>query len=193
MTGSKHVKWNLFLPHFSVIYSFLTFLLIIFCQVIIKMFFKLKKTAVKQRYKSILSFKVLRAILGIFIILALYISLTFLDYFCYDKRRLRSLAIPAPFIIILVGIAILLTYLLANEDARSYLRMKIKILKDEITLRLELRRVRNVRKKKKVHPATALESLRRVSIKKPHRGRSNSVYLIDLKRGHQDLVAETSF
>ena len=191
--GRKNAQWNLFLAHFGAIFSILTFLLIIFCQIIIKMFFKFKKTAVKQRYKSILSFKVLRAILGIFIILTSYIGLTFLDYFCYDKKRLRSLAIPAPFIIILVGTTILLTYLLANEDARSYLRLKMKIFKDEMMLRLELRRVRNVRKEKKIYPATALESLRKVSIKKSHRGRSNSVYLIDLEPGQQDLTAVTSY
>ena len=120
MTGENSKKWNVFLAQVGVMFTFFTIFFIITCQVIIKGFYKSNKSVVKQRYRSIVSFKILRVTMGLFIIISSYVGLTFIL-----PRNYRGLATPVPFIIALVGNVILLVFLTTNEDASKYFMVKM--------------------------------------------------------------------
>ena len=182
MTGIEDQSLNLFLSQVAAVFTFVTFAYIILCQIIIKMFFKFKKTLVKEHYKSILSFKILRVILGWFIIPSTHIFLTFFNYFVKDKTKVKILALPAPYLITLVGNAILLTYLLQNKDAWFYLKTKVNSLKDEMSLSLNQKRSQLLRKRNNKINAMYFENVTVLSTRRPvHRVRDN-VYVIDLEQ-----------
>ena len=194
MTGLAEKKWNLFLAQFSSVFFFITSFFIIICQVIIKMFFKLEKTVVKQRYKSVLSFKILRIVLGLFFILPFLVGLTFVDYFGDDKQRLKDIALPLPlpFIIAIVGNIILLVYLTGNEEAWQYLMAKIKSFKEEILFGMEMRKIHKMQRSNKVVDI----SRRNLSNcaedqKETRRAKVQSVYVIDLENP-ESVFDETS-
>ena len=194
MTGLAEKKWNLFLAQFSSVFFFITSFFIIICQVIIKMFFKLEKTVVKQRYKSVLSFKIIRIVLGLFFILPFLVGLTFVDYFGDDKQRLTDIALPLPlpFIIAILGNIILLVYLTGNEEAWQYLMAKIKAFKEEILFGMEMRKIHKRQRSNKVVDI----SRRNLSNcaedqKETRRAKVQSVYVIDLENP-ESVFDETS-
>ena len=192
MTNSSGVTWNLFVVQFAAVYSIVTFVFMTICQTVIKMSFKTKKMAVRQKFKSILSFKVLRIILGIFIVLSSYLGLTFLDYFVNNRSNLEALALPAPFVINVVGIAILLVFLLGNEDAKSYLRIRMNAVKTQVALRFELRRQIKKREQTMIQLMTS-EATRNLPTRGSQRSRNVDVCMIDLETGQHNIVGETTF
>ena len=156
------------------------------------MFFKLEKTVVKQRYKSVLSFKILRIVLGLFFILPFLVGLTFVDYFGDDKQRLTDIALPLPFIIAIVGNIIVLVYLTGNEEAWQYLMAKMKSFKEEILFGMEMRKIHKRQRSNKVVDI----SRRNLSNcaedqKETRRAKVQSVYVIDLENP-ESVFDETS-
>ena len=139
---------------FCVIFTIATSLFISTSQVVIKMFFKFNKNVVKQRYKSIVSFKRLRIILGLFWIISFYIGLSFLKDFVPNPQRFRFLANPAPFIISLIGNLILLVLLTRNDDAFIFLIFKIRSFKEKWLLDFERRKFLMKMRRNKIFPAT---------------------------------------
>ena len=147
---------------------------------------------VKQRYKSVLSFKILRIVLGLFFILPFLVGLTFVDYFGDDKQRLTDIALPLPFIIAIVGNIIVLVYLTGNEEAWQYLMAKMKSFKEEILFGMEMRKIHKRQRSNKVVDI----SRRNLSNcaedqKETRRAKVQSVYVIDLENP-ESVLDETS-
>ena len=168
-------------------FTFVTILFIIICQVIIRSFFKFNKSVVKQRYKSIVSFKVLRVTLGLFIIISSYVGLIFIP----NSKRFRVLATPVPFIIALVGNVILLVFLTSNEDAWKYLIIKIESFKDRMELDFERRKLRRKSPRNKVSPQflANIGSQTTREHNEVSQDDSQNVYVIDM----ENAVSESSF
>ena len=147
---------------------------------------------VKQRYKSVLSLKIIRIVLGLFFILPFLVGLTFVDYFGEDKQRLRGLSQSLPFIIAIVGNIILLVYLTGNEEAWEYLLTKMKSFKEQILFGMEMRKVHKRQRSNKVVDI----SRRNLSncaedLKETRRAKAQSVYVIDLENP-ESVFDETS-
>jgi hypothetical protein len=148
MTNQVIKNLNVFLPKVAVVFTIITILFIIICQVIIGSFFYFNKSVIKQRYKSIVSFKILRITLGMFIFMSSYVSLIFVP----RLKGFRGLATPFPFIIGFVGNLILLVFLRKNEDAWKYFLINIKSFMDRIKLDFERRNFRKKSTRNKVFP-----------------------------------------
>ena len=131
MTGEKGKKWNLNFAKVGFTFTFATIFFIIICQVIIKGFYRSNKSTVKQRYKSMVSFKILRVTLGLFIIISSYAGIIFMP----GSENYRGLATPFPFILTLVGNIILLVFLTTNEDAGNIWWSRLELLITEDSLR----------------------------------------------------------
>ena len=194
MTGEKEKGWNLILARVTVIFTLVTTLFIIICQVVMKMYFKCNKSVVKQRYKSVISFKILRIILGLFFIISAYVGLTFWDF--ANPKKFRVLATPIPFIIGLVGNAILLVYLTRNDEAWDYLMVKIQSFKERKMFDLEQRKLLWKRRSNKVFT----QDLENVSQNSPNLSEVQNerrleniqdVYVIDMENV-LPIFAETS-
>ena len=187
MTDENSKKWNVFLAKVGVMFTFVTILFIIICQVIIRSFFKFNKSVIKQRYKSFVSFKILRITLGLFIIISSYVGLIFIP----NSENFRVLATPVPFIIALVGNVILLVFLTSNEDAWKYLIVNIDSFKDRIKLDFERRKLRRKSPRNKVFP----QFLANISPKSKRESNevspndSQNIYVIDM----ENAVSESSF
>ena len=156
------------------------------------MFFKLDKTVVKQRYRSVLSFKIIRIIFGLFFILPFLVGLTFVDYFGEDKQRMRGLVQPLPFIIAIVGNIILLVYLTGNEEAWEYLLTKMKSFKEQILFGMEMRKEHRRRRSNKVaENCRRNQSNFKEDQKQIRRAKVQNVYVIDLENADSVLDETT--
>ena len=177
-----NTKWNFFLAKVAVMFTFITILFIIICQVIIRSFFKFNKSVIKQRYKSVVSFKILRITMGLFVIISSYVGLIFVP----NLESFRVLATPVPFIIAIIGNVILLVYLTRNEDAWKYLIVKIESFKDRIKLDFERKKWRRKSQRSKVFPqffetiipnsSNSLREQNEVNLDDRH-----NVYIIDME------------
>ena len=208
MTGyqGEEKEWNMFVPHFVVIFFILTALFIAICQIIIKVFFKLHKpdSVQLQKYKSVLSFKVLRIILGIFFFLPFWVvpSLFSIE----DPTKLRFIAEPLPFFIAIIGNIILLVYVVGNREACEYLVAKVNSYKEGLVFRREIEQSRMQHKSNKVcgvplgqsnNPVgredrregrgfTRIAMPSPVEEKKRNRENFQNIYVIDLERNSQE-------
>ena len=148
MTGDREKTWNKFLAQAAIMFTALTIVFIIICQSIIRWFYKLNKSVVKQRYKSIASFKILSISFCLFITISIYTGIIFIT----NEKEFRFLADPVPFIISLVGNIILLVFLTTNKDAWKYLVIKKNSFIEQRQFEMERRKLRRKHPRNKVMP-----------------------------------------
>ena len=182
MTGEKGKKWNLNFAKVGFTFTFATIFFIIICQVIIKGFYRSNKSTVKQRYKSMVSFKILRVTLGLFIIISSYAGIIFMP----GSENYRGLATPFPFILTLVGNIILLVFLTTNEDARKYLMIKIRAFIYRRQFEVDRRKLQRKSGKCKVFPdsLTYISPKRTFFLREPEEAikeNNQNVYVIDIE------------
>ena len=181
MTGMDVEKWNLLLAHCGIVFFFLTTLFITICQIVIKVFFNLKETVCVQRYKSILSFKVLRIILALFFFLPFWAIPSFFALPDEQFKKLRVLAVPLPFLIAIVGNIILLVYLVGNKEAWEYLVTKVRSYKEEVLFGWELKESQRKHKARKLFLDAQETGICLRNMDKTQKTKFHNVYVIDLE------------
>ena len=194
-------KWNMFLPHFVIVFFILTALFIAICQIIIKVYFKIHEPVGMQlqKYKTVLSFKVLRIILGLFFFLPFWVAPSLFVIGDPSPSKLRFIALPLPFFIAIIGNIILLVYVVGNREACEYLIAKIKSFREGQVFKREIERSRMQHKSNKVRSVPfGQENMREgreftrlaipgpVEEKKRSREKFQNVYVIDLERNYQE-------
>ena len=146
-------------------------------QAYIKYFFKMNRSIVKPKMKNVVSSKILLIILGLFSILGSYglLDTHFRSYINTEKLQHSS-----PYIMGLVGNAILMTYLGSNIEAMNYWRVKIKCLMDEYYLEKERKEIHKKMKRKVIVSAWVLKHITGVKNREVRR-KEEDIYVIDIE------------
>ena len=118
LTGMEVEKLDKTLAQFVFIFLPLTTLFITVAQVSIKMYFKRNPAVVKQRYKSLVSFKTLRIL---FILINIVCGIFVVPFvFTELKKKINF----TPYMLQILGICLLTIILIENKDAMKYWKRK---------------------------------------------------------------------